>query len=1125
MLCNRKTALVLSVLILCLAGLPLFAQTVTGTLSGRVVDSTGAVIPGAKLQIKGEQTGLVRDTVSNDEGYYTFTFVPLGAYQVTASSPGFKTVLKKGVEVTLDNTTNSDFKLEPATTTEVVTVTGEAPLIDTTAGDVKGALDSRAVENFLLPTRNFVTLAEVVPGFQTNAVSGQNNPTLSSGSSVQFNGTGTRGASFQVNGVNNDDSSENQNRQGVNPSTIQEVKVLTNSFSSEFGRSYGAVVLVQTKQGTNQYHGDAYWVHQNSEFTARDWFTREGTPIPVQRRHQFGGTIGGPIKTDKLFFYGSVDQVKSGGFRSYSRDIFTPAEQAAGPDPTLPAADRAWLQGILDRFPKVAPNDPARSARAYTTTVKYHYPDQDYSGRLDWNISSSNYLTGRYQLSQQERRPEDVIIGENALQQNRQQNVGVTLTHTYSPVMTGEFRFGIGRRRTRVDIMAGNDTPIVRWSYSPYSSSIMGNAGGFPIHRFQTDYQYVYNHVWSATPKLTVKAGTDVRMQQLNDLADNNSRGLYYFGTVNDAIGANGIATAGPYYDFLHGRAASYSTAFGNFKLGNRNKEANLYQQLDYKATPNLTLNFGAREEYVRSPREVRHLVDYGYGSEIAVEPRFGFAYSPDITNPWVSKITGGPGKFVVRGGFGMFHGRLFQTLFSQSGASIRMNPPSAATTTVNNPTSVSNPLGPGFTYTPGWPTFRIGFTQVDPDFHLPYTEQWNLTIERMLPAQMGLSMSYVGNRGVGLPFFDITNRAEFPIVAPNSPNVTAMNRGVLMNCVLWTDQYNNAPPAGCITTRQQRTNDRRPNPQFSGIYVIDNGSWSYYNALQIQLNKRVTHGLSFQAAYTFSKAIDTGSEPTYTGIDVGQPVTKDGGPASMRALSLFDTPHRFTINYVYEFPFFKNQRVGLLGDGILSSAVGKVLGGWQLSGTTIYSTGNPFTVFAGYDRNADGVGGDRPDLLDRSVLGRTINNPRIDPATGRQYGQGLLPTSAFLPPGVIYYGTDTAGIAAAYSLRPFNPNSNFVGTLGRNTFRSDAQFNFDAALGKNFRISERTRLMARWEVYNLMNHPQFMPPNQTATSVQTATATRPGDSLLGKITSQRNNRVDTGTGSRYMQFAFRFVF
>ncbi|HVF23844.1 MAG TPA: carboxypeptidase-like regulatory domain-containing protein, partial [Pyrinomonadaceae bacterium] len=266
-----------------------FAQTVTGTLQGTVSDAKGAVVSGAEVVIRNIETGQERTLQTNSEGSYIAPFLPLGRYTVTAGATGFGKVAQENIEITLNQTRVINFTLNPSSVTEAVVVTADAAPINTTNAEIKGSLNAQEIlEKPTFNQGNFLTLAETFAGFQENPTAGQNNPTASSGSSVNFNGTGTRGTTFQINGVNNDDSSENQNRQGASLSTIKEFQVITNNFSAEFGRGYGAVVLVQTKSGTNNIHGDVYWYHNDSALNATNNVFAPGVKKPVSRRNQFG---------------------------------------------------------------------------------------------------------------------------------------------------------------------------------------------------------------------------------------------------------------------------------------------------------------------------------------------------------------------------------------------------------------------------------------------------------------------------------------------------------------------------------------------------------------------------------------------------------------------------------------------------------------------------------------------------------------------------------------------------------------------------------------------------------------------------------------------------------------------
>src|SRR5262249_25278654 len=454
---------------------------------------------------------------------YRAPFLPLGAYRVIASSQGFANVTQENIQVTLNQTVVANFELKPSAASAEVTIRVDEVAINITNAEIKQALSAQRISDRpTLNQGNFLTLAETFTGFQENPTSGQNNPTASSGSSINFNGTGTRGATFQINGVNNDDSSENQNRQGASLSTIKEFQVITNNFSAEFGRGYGAVVLVQTKSGTNNVHGDVYWYHNDSALNATSNVFAPGVKKGVTRRNQFGFTSGFPVLQNRLFAFLSLDHTENTGANNYNRDVFTLAER----DPAnwfkqTPANDtprnRAFVKSRIDRFANAVPNDPAAGPRVFRGQQGFDFPARDYSGRLDWTPRSADNLFARWQYTRQRFVADDIIKGERADQNHKQQNFGLNWVHLFSARSIGEFRYGLGLRTTLVNIAAGNDTPIIRF-FNPTpitSQSTIGNAGNFPIQRYQTDNQFVYNFTTDfATHNLHF--GTDIRRQKLD---------------------------------------------------------------------------------------------------------------------------------------------------------------------------------------------------------------------------------------------------------------------------------------------------------------------------------------------------------------------------------------------------------------------------------------------------------------------------------------------------------------------------------------------------------------------------------------------------------------------------------
>jgi outer membrane receptor protein involved in Fe transport len=1073
-----------------------FAQTVTGTMQGTVRDTSGAVLPGVTMTIASVDTGGTREAVTNDAGFFSAPFLPLGQYRVTATLSNFGIVVREGIEITLNRTTVVDFTLNPSVS-DTVTVRAAAPQINSTNGEIKSSLTAAQIMD--KPTLNpgsFLSLAEIFPGFQENPFSGQNNPTLSSGSSINFNGTGSRAATFQINGVNNDDSSENQNRQGVSLSTIAEFQVISNSFTAEFGRSAGAVVLVQTKSGTNAVHGDLYEYYRNNKLNAKSFFA-SSLPKPDQTRHQYGGTVGFPLRRDRLFAFLNADHTELEGESPYTRDLFLASELAA---PRLTRGNdtpenRAFIESVLARYPKGATPNDARSNRTYQTLFSLDQPDRDYSGRIDWNAGKSDTLFIRQQYTRQIRTSQDVIIGEQARQNNKQQNIGATWTHIFSPRTLGEFRYGLGKRDTNVDIAAGNDTPIIRFTASPVSGAIIGNAGAYPINRHQTDHQFVYNVTTVLGSNHSIKSGMDIRRQHLDDRADNFTRGFWTFNRV-----CLGTTYDTPYAAFLDGCVQNFQRGYGPTFLENRLSEYNLYAEDSWRVGQSLTLNLGIRYEYVSAPRDAEDRIDYEMSADRNnVEPRLGFAYAPRWSEGWLAKLTGGPENASIRGGYGMYHGRIFQSVFSQGGASVRFNPPNAGYLNLTNSTTLLNLADPsgGFVFQPGQATqtSRVTLTLIDPELQMPYTHQWNVTVERKMFFNSSLRLTYSGTRGMGFLKYAQDNLPISPLERPvtvidhplNAPaagfpdlrGLTIDRVAADVNCagtglpgIPTNAECPNVVPIANneVSFRVPRTNERRPDPRYTTNLKVTNGADQWYNGLQVEWIKRLSASLQFNAAYTWGKALDTLSEAT---AGAGGDTNQTGLDSQFsRGLALFDTRHRFTFNGSYRLPFFEERR----------DLLGQVLGGWQASAVVKLVSGTPFTVTMGVvrDLNFDGFSeGSRPVLVDPSILYTSVDNP----STSRE----ALPVSAFRQP---QFG-DTE-------------------LVGRNTFFGDGTNTVDFGLYKSFALPADHRVLLRLEMYNAFNQVQFNFPARVVDTPAT----------FGSITG-----TSTLYSPRVVQIAVRYLF
>ncbi|HEX2061633.1 MAG TPA: hypothetical protein VHK90_12910, partial [Thermoanaerobaculia bacterium] len=921
---------------------------------------------------------------------------------------------------------------------ETVTVTADAARINVTDGEIKQTM--RAEEIMAIPSPNqtsFLGLAATLAGYQEgNPTGSMDLATLSVGSSANFNGAGTRGTTFQINGVNNDDSSENQHRQGVALATIKSFQVLSNSYSAEFGRGYGAVVLVQTKSGTNEVAGEIYGYAQDGEWNEKTWFART-QPKPDNYRREYGGTAGFPLIRDRLFGFISIDSTEFKGNTIVSRPLILPS------DMTLPrltlgndtAANRAWQDSILARFPTgVSPNAPQLSNRAYQYAQFADNPDRDASARLDWNANASNTVFARYQHTTQVRENAELIIGEQTLQDNAQSNFGLTWTNVLSSNTVQEVRYGLGDRSTNVDILAGNDTPIVRFAgITP--GTILGNAGAYPINRDQRDQQFVYNISSAAFQKHTLKAGTDIRRSSLDDRASNNNRGFWNFTAT-----CGGVTYPSGLHAFFAGCVSTFQKSYGPDFLENELNEINVYAQDDWRPFDNLTLNLGVRFERIDAPRERENRIDYFYDDTQYIDPRLGFAYTPNWeNNRFLRAVTGGNGRFSIRGGYGVYHGRVFQSIFSQGGANVRYNPPNAVSLNIASSTNIADPTN-GFVFVPGQPlTTRVSLTLIDPDLEMPETRQWNLTFERQVMSQARLRASYVGTLGKNLLQYRFDNLPVRP-GTPGSQYVVAADwrcAGTGGPGLPTNAQCPVAVPIGAneISLRVPRTNERRPDSRYTTNLVVDNIAESSYHAGQLEFETGVMRGFQGRVTYTYSKAIDSGSEATASGqgdINIFPPEYEH----YKRGLSRFDTRHRATASASYQLPFYRD-RGGFLG---------AVLGGWQVSGVMRFASGTPFTIIdtGAVDIDFDGVANQRPIPVDPKFAGgRYVNYPG---SSTRE-----LPASGF---------------------RRATPEDSIDDLMGRNTYFTDGREQVDMSLSKSVPLMRRAgNLVLRLDVFNLFNH------------------------------------------------------
>ena len=463
------------------------------------------------------------------------------------------------------------------------------------------------------------------------------------------------------------------------------------------------------------------------------------------------------------------------------------------------------------------------------------------------------------------------------------------------------------------------------------SGTIIGNAGSFPILRDQRDHQVVANVQWILADTHSIKAGVDARRQQLDDFADSNSRGLWTFNRV-----CGGVTYDTAYDAFLDGCIASFATAYGPFLLENRLGETNAYVEDNWRVHPSLTLNLGFRYEFVAAPRDDERRIEYGFGADDDnYEPRIGAAWTLPRGRGWLQALTGAAsGDASLRGGYGLYHGRIFQSVFSQNGASLRTNPPYALARTITTAPGILNVSDPtlGFVFVPGPQAVRHAITIAANDLGMPYTHQWSASYERKLPWSSSLRLTYNGNHGIGTLKYSLGNLPQSPLDGPitvaNHPNNAPAAgfpdlRGRVIDRLAadlqcaGTGLPGVAPTAACpvavpiadneISLRVPRSNERRADPRYSSNLIVSNDAESWYDGLQIEWVKRLGHGLTFTTSYTRSRSLDTTSEATF----VGAGDSNQQGPDSRfaKGYSRFHTPHRFSFNGSYLLPFWREPR------------------------------------------------------------------------------------------------------------------------------------------------------------------------------------------------------------------------
>jgi hypothetical protein len=1106
---------------LLLVSQPAWPQTVQGVITGTVTDPSGGVVPDASVTITNTGTGISQTTKTGSDGSYRFSLVPPGTYTVDVKAANFAEVKASGIVVQASQTVPFDIRLELARAAATIEVTGTAPLVQTATSDLAVQIDRTTIENAPLVNRDiFATLPflapQVTPGLDLAPTSG---------------GARESGTSYLLNGGDNND---NFSEGGINIhpplESVQDFSILTNSMSAQYGRGNGAVVSAIQKSGTNKFHGVVYEFNRNASLNAWDFYSSQNHALdptvtkPKYIRNQFGGEVDGPIIKDKTFFSFAYDRIdlRSGapltGSSTPSNRVPTSAALAAAKASAGPVA-----QAVLAAFPPLTSDTfDGVPTTGPVGTIGLFDPATDkvntYYGRVDHNFSANDRVSVNANLWREGDvdkyggGPLNANGGISGTTNNHFHQVTLAETHVFGPRLINEASVSHNRHFNVFIAGNGQDTvPNIRVDNQAVGGpgfSIGGPYDGFPVQGFTQDR-------WGATDNLnwsigrhSVKFGGGTQYGILYRNWDLGAPGNYEYAQMvapftptsdgtqqSDGTIANITPTKKPHTNFANDypyfeetsidpRSGAKANAYRHYVY----HDWNWFAQDDWKLTPRLTVNLGLRWDRYGAPSEVHgilaqftnigtcNILDPTCVAGLRVGPasrmwatqnhdfgpRLGFAWDPF-----------GNGKMAIRGGYGIYYDRIFDNIWS-NGA---WNPPFYAladfSATSGDAIFVSNPASVGAGYPNQIATnpscqipnakvtgvcraHRVSVRTMDQNMKDSSAQNFNLSIERQVLGGLLLRAGYQGELGRHLPMLENYNRYD-------------------------GDAYNASLTA------------IRPNPLYTGFNYRADSISSSYNALVLEAQKHMGHGLEFQTGYSYSKLLDLNSElfagcSTIGSFTAPYYFVSNAQPNMYRGPASFDHRHAYKFNVIYQVPFFKAEK----------GFVGQALGGWTLSGFYQLYSGHPIDVYdarsafpgdvldangipenLGGDYNLDGVSNDHPVFT---------GNPNSF-YSGKSPADGIFKDTNQIGCGFPGQASSAAATAAcnvnfgvttpnAFFSAPGNPKSGPLferfGTLGRGVFHGPRFQQLDMSLGKSFRMTEAMKLEFRAQAQNVLNHPSF---------------------------------------------------
>jgi len=1137
---------------------------VAAGVSGIVTDSSGAVVSGATIQMKATETGIAETRQTNADGFFAFVNLQPGRYDLEASQTGFTTFRQTGILLDVDSSKVLNIKLKVGQVSEKVEVSGDAVQLDTASTQMGQVISERTITAVPLVTRSYTDLLALQPGvspISSGLAGGQGGQFSATGftftnvsgdlnaGNLSVNGQRESSNGFLLNGTTVQEFAFSGTAIIPNLDSIAEFRIVTNNFDAEYGNYAGGQINVITKSGANRFHGSAFEFLRNTAFDGTNYFSTSGKDD--HKQNQFGGTIGGPIKRDKLFFFGDYqgNRVILGQSGQTGLIHVPSAAERAGDFSAL--ADSmtgvvqgpAWAQQLSNtlgyavtqgepyffsgctsaqcvfpgaQIPASAFTTPSQNLLAFVppanngdtdfspVAAPTRLTDNKASGRVDYH-SHMGMLTGYYFFDQYRQSVPNIFLpGFGSDFTGRSQVVDLGDSKTLGASSVNELRFGFTRLRylihkptggtgvtpASLGFEEGADTLGISPSLPQYAhvpnihfNNFSFGASGGALGVTETTFQ-VMDNFSRVIRTHTLTFGGQFRYNQLTE----------YNGGSNGDFTFNGGETGVDFADFLIGAPTNYSQGQG-FPSYGRSRYIGLFAQDSWRVKPNLTLNYGLRWDVSRPWSELNGQLetlvpglqsrrfpgsptgwvfpgDPGIPSTLAptrynnFAPRIGLAYSPSAENGLLKTLTGGPGKTSIRVGWGKFYSTFEgATNFNEIGDAPfgifygSPVPPQFVTPFVDRGTGNIEgqrfpvPL-PTTDTVINWANYLpIG---TSPAFWhknvLPYTEEYQLSVERQLGSATLLTASYVGTQGHHLLSSLEANPGD-PALCLSVSNASQVLPGT-QPCSQNGENGTYFPVAGGTIN-----GTRGPFGQSfsSDGYFITIGK-SSYNSLQLSVRQRISR-LEFLAGYTYSKSLDNGSGygEQINPLDQGQ-----------RSLSAFDTRHNFVVSYDYQLPF---DRLG---------GPSRLVKGWRLSGITRFSAGLPVTL---------------TETDDNSLLGTSSAGAISLPVDTPNFTPGSL------------------SIRDPRSRQPYFNTSLFsvetLGTLGtarRRFFSGPGLNNWDIALLKDTLIKEGVNLEFRTELFNAFNHAQFLLPD-------------------GNVNSATFGRVQTANPPRIMQLSLKLLF